>query len=87
MPSEEVSINQGPGIGFPSGGGNQSSEPSPTPSLTMEALLELAAEMFATGATESMILKRITMTTEATVELAYLLISTVLCTDQYSSLY
>ena len=72
MPSEEVSINQGPGIGFPSGGGNQSSEPSPTPSLTMEALLELAVGMIATGATESMIFKRITMTTEATVELAYL---------------
>ena len=31
---------------------------------TMEALLELAAQMFATGATEFIILKRITMTTE-----------------------
>ena len=40
--------------------------------MAVAALLELTAEMFATGATESLILKRITMTTEATVELAYL---------------
>jgi hypothetical protein len=74
MQVDRLSGDQLPGMGLSFGGQHQASElASETPAaLTEDTLLNFATEMFAVGASEPMVLRLLSIISQATVELVYL---------------